>query len=232
MPTPPSPMSKHRTALRPVGVPLERRIGGQTGAHQRSRQNPATAVRNRGDSADEGRGRGWQIRHRPRCRDDDDWSTGSLLPRRTPGTGTAPDPWINRHAMADGHVLGLRAGAFDDSGDLVPEREWQRAACGHVELFVPTQREVAVLQMQVGMAYAATLDAHQHFAAARRGAVHDRLAERLAVGNERLAMHFSHWDPPSASGVGIMPEAVVCGEGPRQRGKSGNRDVFGARCRV
>ena len=137
-----------------------------------------------------------------------------LFSRDTRRAGTAPDPRINRHAMADGRVLGLFACALDDSGDLVPEREWQRAAGGHVEFFVATQREIAVLQVQVGMAYAATFDAHQHFAAARRGAVHDGLAERLSVGNERLAMHFSHWDPPAASGVGIMPESGDVRRGP------------------
>ena len=79
-----------------------------------------------------------------------------------------------------------------DAGDLVAEREWQRAARGDVELLVAAEREIAVLQMQVGMADAAALDAHQHFAAARGGAVDDGFAQRLPVGDERLAVHFRH----------------------------------------
>ena len=155
-----------------------------------------------------------------------------LFSRDARRAGAAPDPWIDRDAMANRGVLGLLAHALDHAGDLVPERKRQRAAGGHVELFVATQREIAVLQMQVGMADAATLDAHQHFAAARRGAVHDGLAKRLPIGDERLAMHFGHRNPPAASSVGIMPETAMCGEGPRQRCKSGDRDIFGARRRA
>jgi hypothetical protein len=56
------------------------------------------------------------------------------------------------------------------------------------------------------MADAAALDAHQHFAAARRRAVDDRLAQRLAVSDERLAMHIGHWIGHSpAADAGIMP---------------------------
>ena len=37
------------------------------------------------------------------------------------------------------------------------------------------------------------------------------------IGDERLAAHFGHKDPPAASGAGIMPETAMCGESPRQR---------------
>src|SRR5580692_4625740 len=72
------------------------------------------------------------------------------------------------------------------------EREWQRTILRNVEPLVVAERKIAVLQMQVRMAHAAALDAHQHFAAARRRTIHDGLAERLAVSDQRLAVHFCH----------------------------------------
>jgi hypothetical protein len=42
------------------------------------------------------------------------------------------------------------------------------------------------------MAHAAALDAKEHFAAARGGAIDHGLAQRLPVGDERLAVQFGH----------------------------------------
>src|SRR6202030_3980378 len=83
--------------------------------------------------------------------------------------GATADPRIDRDATADGGALGVRSGAFDHAGDLVAEREWQRPIFGEVEPLVVAERKIAVLQMQVRMAHAAALDAHQHFGPASAG---------------------------------------------------------------
>ena len=49
-------------------------------------------------------------------------------------------------------AIGLVAGALDHAGDLVAERERQRAILGDVEPPVAAEFEIAVLKMQVGMA--------------------------------------------------------------------------------
>ncbi len=47
--------------------------------------------------------------------------------------------------MAYDRVFGFVARALDDAGDLMPEREGQRAPSGHVEFFVAAEGEVAIL---------------------------------------------------------------------------------------
>ena len=123
------------------------------------------------------------------------------------GTDPATDPRIDRDTMADLRIGRILACAFDHAGNLVTERERQGPSGADIELFVAAEGEVAVLQMQVGMAYAATLDANQHFAAARLWTVDDRLAKRLPVSDQRLAVHLAHVGRYSTvSGVvGIMP---------------------------
>ena len=115
-----------------------------------------------------------------------------LLAADARGADAASDPGIDRDAMANDRVGRLLSSAFDHAGDLVAKREGQGPSRADVELFIAAEREIAVLQVQIGMAYAATLDAHQHFAAAWRRAVDDGLAQRLPVGDERLAMHLGH----------------------------------------
>ena len=104
----------------------------------------------------------------------------------------AADPRINRDAPAYRRAFGLASGAFDHAGDFMPECERQNPAFGNVEPIVAAEREVAVLHMQVGMAHAASFDAHEHLAAVRRGAINNRLAQRLPVGDKRLAAHLVH----------------------------------------
>ncbi len=156
-----------------------------------------------------------------------------LLAAAARRASAATDPGIDRDAAADGRAVGFVSRGFDHAGDLVSERERQRAVLGDVEPLVAAEQEIAVLQMQVGMAHAAALDAHQHFAAARRGAVDHGLAERLPVGDERLAVHFGHGGScsPAVSGVAIMPETALRGEGPRQRYEVGDGDILGPRRR-
>jgi len=118
--------------------------------------------------------------------------------------GATADPGIDRDAAADGGAFGVGSGAFDHAGDLVAEREWQGTILGDVEPLVVAERKIAVLQMQVRMAHAAARDAHQHFAAARRRAIHDGFAKRLAVSDQRLAVHFCHRRVRLLAGA-IMP---------------------------
>src|SRR5271168_3559886 len=69
--------------------------------------------------------------------------------------GAAAYPGIDRDRAADGRANGCFSRAFDDACDLVSQRERQRPILGDVEPTVAAQSEVAVLQMQVGMADAA-----------------------------------------------------------------------------
>ena len=84
---------------------------------------------------------------------------------------------------------------LDHTRDLVAERERQRAARRHVELLVAAEAEIAVVQMQVGMAHAAATDPHQHLGAVRLRRFDHRLAQRRRVGGHRLADHAGHAIP-------------------------------------
>ena len=110
-----------------------------------------------------------------------------LFAAETRRANPAADPRIDGNAAADDRGVGVGADAFDHAGDLMTERERQGASGADVELLVAAEGEIAILQVQIGMAHAATLNAHQHFAAAWRWALDDGLAERLPVGGERLA---------------------------------------------
>ena len=79
-------------------------------------------------------------------------------PRPAGRACAAADPGKHRDRAADRHVR-IRAGPLDHAGDLVAEREGQRArAARDVELLVAAEAEIAVLQVQVGMAHAAAAD--------------------------------------------------------------------------
>src|SRR6516165_1907599 len=79
----------------------------------------------------------------------------------------AADPGKNRLAGTDQILRRFRAYLLDDTGDLVSERERQRHAAGGVEPFAAAEIGIAVLDVQVGMAKSAALDAHQHLRALR-----------------------------------------------------------------
>src|SRR6202012_5779435 len=89
----------------------------------------------------------------------------------------AADPGKHRALLADqlpGHV---RPDLVDDAGDLMAERERQGHAARGVELLAAAEIGVAVLDVQVGMAQAAALDAHQDLASLRFWRVDDGLAQ-------------------------------------------------------
>jgi hypothetical protein len=90
-----------------------------------------------------------------------------LLAAAAGGASPTTDPGINGNTAADDRRIGVAADVFDHAGDFMTECEGQDASGADVELLVAAEGEVAVLQMQVGMANAAAFDAHQDLAAAR-----------------------------------------------------------------
>src|ERR1700733_5384748 len=115
-----------------------------------------------------------------------------LLTGAASGAFPAADPRVDRHAAANSRAAGSLSRGFDHAGDLVPKCERQRAVLGNVEPLVAAQREIPILQMQVGMAHAAALNAHENLAAARGRAIRHRLTERLAISDKRLTAKFTH----------------------------------------
>ncbi len=105
----------------------------------------------------------------------------------------AADPWEDGFPGADEAGCYVRADFVDDAGDLVAEREGQRHAARGVELLAAAEIGIAVLDVQVGMAEAAALDAHQHFAASRLGRVDDGLAQRRIELDQGLPTHQRHF---------------------------------------
>ena len=65
----------------------------------------------------------------------------------------AADPRIDGNAAADDRGVGVGADAFDHAGDLMTERERQGASGADVELLVAVEGEIAILQVQIGMAH-------------------------------------------------------------------------------
>ena len=191
MPTPPRPTSS--TGPRSARAPrcFSGAVSGQAGAHQRAgeRRRKRCVIDQIARMRDE------HVAGKAAVGGDAEMMMvgAQVLLAGTAGrAGAAADPGIDRDAVADHRAFGIRSCAFDHAGDLMAERERQRAILGDVEPLVVAEREIAVLQMQVGMAHAAAFDAHQHFAAARRRTIDDGLAERLPVSDQRLAMHFRH----------------------------------------
>src|SRR6185369_12655398 len=103
----------------------------------------------------------------------------------------AADPRIDRNRRAD-FCLRIRPDGFDGAGDFMPEREGQGASGAHVELLAVAEHEIAVLHVQIGMADAAAMDAHQHFGAFGLRGLYHGLAQGRGIGGERLAVHLCH----------------------------------------
>jgi hypothetical protein len=126
----------------------------------------------------------------------------------------AADPWIDRDLAArlrGGVCADIGAGALDHAGDLVAEREGERAPRRYVELLVTGEPEEAVLYVQVGMAYAAPRNAHQDLRALRFRAIHDGLDERRPIGDERLAAQPGHHERPFAVPIIVFWEETKVG---------------------
>ena len=105
------------------------------------------------------------------------------------GARAAADPRIDGVAYAGCDALGVGASRLDGAGDLVPKGEGEGAEAAHVELLLAAQGEIAVLQVQIGVAHAAMGDAQQHLAAPGLGRLGLGGLERLAVLDQRLPAH-------------------------------------------
>ena len=112
-----------------------------------------------------------------------------LVAARAQPALAAADPGIGGVELAWRHALRLGARRLHGAGDLVAQGEGQRAVAAHIELLAAAQIEIAVLQVDVGVAYAAMRDAQQHLAALRLGRGRLRGLQRLSVVDERLAVH-------------------------------------------
>ena len=80
-----------------------------------------------------------------------------LLAAEARGAGPAPDPGIDGNAAANDGGIGFGADAFDHAGNLMTEREGQGASRADVKFLIAAEGEIAVLQMQIGVAHAAAL---------------------------------------------------------------------------
>ncbi len=104
----------------------------------------------------------------------------------------AADPGEYRLLGADQILRDIGADFLDDAGDLVSERERQRHAARGIELLAAAEVGIAVLDMQVGMAQSATLDADQHLPALRLRRFDDGFAQGRIELDQRLATHQRH----------------------------------------
>ena len=113
-------------------------------------------------------------------------------PLRAVAALAAADPGEYRLLLADQVLRRIGADFLDHAGDLMAERERQRHAARGVELLAAAEIGVAVLDVQVGMAQPAALDADQHFPALRFRRVDDGFAQRRIEFDQRLATHQRH----------------------------------------
>ena len=90
----------------------------------------------------------------------------------------AADPGEYRLLLSDQVLRSIGTDFVDDAGDLVSQRERQRHAARGVELLAAAEIGIAVLDVQIGMAQPATLDADEYFAALRLRRVDDGFAQR------------------------------------------------------
>src|ERR1700722_1578327 len=180
-----------------VGEPLERGIGGEPRAHQGAaeRWRQRRVIEEVTRVGDDDVARIAAIYHDAEMSRLGAEILVAVTARRANAT---TDPGIDGDP-APRRDVGLRTRRLDHAGDLVAEGERQRTAGADVELLVGGELEEAVLDMQVRMADAAPLDAHQHFAALRLRAIDHGLAQGGALGNERLAAQLGHPGFPSAA---------------------------------
>ena len=161
-----------------------------------------------------------------------------VAPRAQPALAAA-DPGIGRVLLALGGALGVGSGGFDGPGDLVPEREGQLPAAAHVELLAAAEVEVAVLQVEVGMAHAAMRDAQQHLGALRCRAWRPRwpaaawrtrseigdASVRSSTLNHKLSRDYrliNNANADSARGTRESAARYACKEGSKYHGRKSN----------
>jgi hypothetical protein len=102
---------------------------------------------------------------------------------------SATDPGIYGN-MTPRFYSRVRSGTFDPAGNFVTKRERKRTPRANIKPFFSTERKIAVLHMQVGMADAASFNPDQNLGALWRRHVGHRFAERRSVGRQGLSVHF------------------------------------------
>ena len=106
------------------------------------------------------------------------------------GALSAPDPRIDEALVADLHAARAGAESLHDAKGFVTECKRRYAATLlHVEALAAAQVEVALPDVQVGVADARAGDAHQHFAALRLRRLGEHLLQRPAVLDDLIADH-------------------------------------------
>ena len=133
----------------------------------------------------------------------------------------ATDPRIDDDAPANPDVARVRSRGFDRTFDLMTEREGQGLPACKIELLPRPKIEIAVVEMQVRMAYAAVANADEHFRALRYRQFGHSFAEWNAVVRKRLLYDFGHRAPPR-SGASDRRECV------RESSELGDRQFFRA----
>ena len=191
MPTPPEPDQQQIALPRPVDEALQCAIGRHAGAHQRR----GLVDRKRGIVEQIFRV-GHQHVGRESAVEDDAEKTilqaEIFVTVETVAALAAADPWEDRLLGADQALVGVRSDLIDDACDLVAHREGQNHAARGVEPPAAAEIGIAVLDMQVGMAQPAAIDADQHLLALGFWCVGDGLAKRSIEFHERLSTHLRH----------------------------------------
>ena len=148
---------------RPVDQPLQRAIGGDAGAHQGRRLIDRQRIviqqifgvghqHVAGETAVDGNAEKALL------------GAEIFIAIEAVAALAAADPREHRYLFSDQALRNIRTCFLDHAGDLVSQRERQRHAARGVELLAAAEVGITVLDMQIGMAQPATLDADQHFA--------------------------------------------------------------------
>ena len=238
MPTPPSPTSSTGPRLACSATRFERRKGREARAHVGAGERR----RQRGVIDQIARMRHQHMRGKAAIDLDAEVARRGaqiLLAGAAGRAFAAADPGKHRDRRA-----GLRPSHRGPACSTTPAISWpsvngSERSAAHVELLVAAEAEIAVLQMNVGMAHAAAVDPHQHFAARAARGLDDRLAQRRRIGGHRLTADHASWlastcfaaraasatkpstGISSARAVGSMPAAASSGTD-RRRAISGS----------
>src|SRR5207253_1797581 len=106
------------------------------------------------------------------------------------GALAAADPRIDQPLLADFDPASAGPERFDDAERLVAEREGRNAAALlHVEALAAAEIEVALPDVEIGVADAGARDAHEHLGSLGLGRAREHLLQRLAVFDDLIADH-------------------------------------------
>src|SRR5262245_6802868 len=115
-----------------------------------------------------------------------------VLSRLAHGALAAADPGVDELFLPDAHAASPRPQGLHDAERLVAERKRRHAATLlDVEALAAAEIEVAIPDVQVGVAHARARDSHEHLGSLRLGRFLQRLLQRLAVLDDLPAHHFA-----------------------------------------